>query len=170
MFGVELWHFDLNAEKRYFNVKMIHAYLDTGEYNDEKTISVPLEPCKKQHWKQYPAVQQAYDRLAVSTWLCVPLDQEYDIQGKYSSEVSKSIEVSISKCTNSSDYATPCATETQIEELFSRETRFYYTIYFINPLINADSQDHLSYYLEDSNYIIFSKHAGEECQLMMQDF
>jgi hypothetical protein len=64
----------------------------------------------------------------------------------------------------------PCAPQGEIDQLFANETNFYYTIYFINPLINADQQDFLSYYLEDSNYVMFSATAGEECQLMMEDY
>lgn len=83
---------------------------------------------------------------------------------------SKTLEISVSRCTNSSDFANPCASDSEIDQFFKVEQNFYYTAYFINPLINADNQEYLSYYLEDSNYAIFSATDGEECQLWMEDF
>ena len=80
------------------------------------------------------------------------------------------MEVSVSKCTNSSDFEYPCASEADIAQFFQDQQTFFYTIYFINPLLNPDSQQYLSYYLEDSNYVIFSARGGEECQLWMEDF
>ena len=56
MFGVEIWHFDLNANPRYFDVNLIHGYLNTGEYNDNLTEEIHLEPCTKQHWSEYPSI------------------------------------------------------------------------------------------------------------------
>ena len=76
----------------------------------------------------------------------------------------------MSRCTNSSNSTYPCASDAVIDQFFQDQQNFYYTVYFINPLINADDQDYLSYYLEDSNYAIFSATDGEECQLLMEDF
>lgn len=47
MFGVEVWHHDLNSNPRYFDVNLLHAYLDTGEHNNNYTVDIPLEPCTK---------------------------------------------------------------------------------------------------------------------------
>lgn len=46
----------------------------------------------------------------------------------------------------------------------------YYTLYFVNPLINPDSDQYLSYYLEDKNYITFSDTVGEESRLFIEDY
>jgi hypothetical protein len=40
----------------------------------------------------------------------------------------------------------------------------------LNPLINPDNDEYLTYYLEDSNYITFSQHGGEEGRLLVEDF
>jgi hypothetical protein len=122
------------------------------------------------HWKEYPSIQASYYRLGIDKWLCMPMDLELDIQGKYASVISKTIEVRVEGCTNSTEFSVPCAPQSEIDQLFANETNFFYTIYFINPLINPDSEDFLSYYLEDSNYIMFSATGGEECQLMMEDY
>jgi hypothetical protein len=98
------------------------------------------------------------------------MDLELDIQGKYASVISKTIEVRVEGCTNSTEFSVPCAPQSEIDQLFANETNFFYTIYFINPLINPDSEDFLSYYLEDLNYVMFSATAGEECQLFMEDY
>ena len=42
MFGVELWHFDLNTGPRYFDIYAAHAFYDTGEWNDEKSKDIKL--------------------------------------------------------------------------------------------------------------------------------
>ncbi len=103
-------------------------------------------------------------------WLCLPLNNTFEIYGKYASVTSKTLDISVRKCTNSSNFTYPCASEAEIDLFFQQEKNFFYTVYFINPLINADNQEFLSYYLEDSNYAIFSAIAGEECQLWMEDF
>ena len=70
---------------------------------------IPLEPCTKEHWSEYPHVQESYERLSINYWLCLPKNREYEIFGKYASVTSKTLEVSVSKCTNSSDFEYPCA-------------------------------------------------------------
>ena len=132
--------------------------------------SIPLEPCTLEHWAAYPNIQKSFSRLSIDTWMCMPLNLEVEIKGKYASEVSQLLEVSISQCTNSSQWTVPCAPQTTIDQLFANDTNFFFTLYFINPIINADSQEFLEYYIEDSNYIIFSATRGEECQLLMEDF
>ena len=94
MFGVEIWHQNLNRNDfRFFNVRMKHAYLETGTHNLNRTVHVPLEPCTVQHWANYPTIQSSFDRLSIKDWLCMPLNSEFDIQGKYASPVSKTIEI-----------------------------------------------------------------------------
>ncbi len=170
MFGVEIWHHNLNVYPRYFDVVATNVFYDTGEPNDNFSIPVTLEPCTKEHWSQYPKIQESYDRLHIDYWLCLPQNAEYQIFGKYASEKSMTLEVSVSRCTNSSDFRYNCASDAEIDQFFKDEQTFFYTIYFINPLLNSDSQEYLSYYLEDSNYVIFSATGGEECQLWMEDF
>lgn len=170
MLGVQIWHHNLNSNPRYFDVVLKNTFYDYGETNDTNSVVIPLEPCKKQHWVQYPRLQSRYDELNVDYWLCLPLNNTFEIYGKYASVTSKTLDISVRKCTNSSNFTYPCASEAEIDLFFQQEKNFFYTVYFINPLINADNQEFLSYYLEDSNYAIFSAIAGEECQLWMEDF
>lgn len=37
---------------------------------------------------------------------------------------------------------------------------FEFYVYFINPLVNPTNKDYLSYYLEDRNFITFTRNFG----------
>jgi hypothetical protein len=54
--------------------------------------------------------------------------------------------------------------------MFASNGTLFFTLYFLNPLINPDSQSYLKYYLEDSNYIAFSQNGGEESRLFVEDY
>jgi hypothetical protein len=83
---------------------------------------------------------------------------------------SKTLEVSVRPCSNRSGEERECAEQGVIDDFLSENGNFFFTAYFLNPLINADQQNYLTYYLEDSNYIIFSTTGGEEAQIHIQDF
>ena len=57
------------------------------------------------------------------------------------------LDVAVMECTNSSDNPRPCAPPEEIDALFEENGNFYYTIYFLNALINPASKEYLSYYL-----------------------
>ncbi len=56
--------------------------------------------------------------MSIKFWLCLPKNTEFEIYGKYASETSKTLEVSVSRCTNSTDYTYPCASDADIDQLF----------------------------------------------------
>ena len=95
---------------------------------------------------------------------------KYNIKGKYASVFSQTLEVAVKKCTNESDPSRPCADPSQIEAFFEDQKSFFFTIYFINPLINPTNEEYLTYYLEDNNYIIFTKSLGAEGVLFMEGY
>lgn len=64
------------------------------------------------------------------------------------------------KCTNSSLDSRPCAPQTEIDLFFSTNSNLYFSIFFMNPLLNPSVKKYISYYLEDSNYIIFNNKTG----------
>ena len=72
MFGVEIWHHDLSANPRYFDINFLHAQLDSGEYNNQNSVAIPLEACTLEHWSEYPSIQSSFDRLFINYWLCLP--------------------------------------------------------------------------------------------------
>ena len=49
---------------------------------------------------KYPKM---FDRLSIGTWMCLPLNHELLIKGKYAFVVSQTLEVSVSTYTNSSE-------------------------------------------------------------------
>ena len=61
MFGVEIWHHDLNTGPRYFDMVLQNTYYGYGEPDPILSIVVPLEMCTKDHWAGYPAFQARYD-------------------------------------------------------------------------------------------------------------
>ena len=72
-----------------------------------------LEPCTKEHWRDYPQAQKNFDRLHMGRWKCLPLDTTFLIYGKYGSKKSSTLDVAIKKCTNSSlSDSRTCATQT----------------------------------------------------------
>lgn len=64
--------------------------------------------------------------------------------------ISQTLEVSVNKCTNSSNPLRPCADSQQIDDFFTNSSqKVFFTAYFINPRINPDEAEFLTYYLED---------------------
>ena len=62
------------------------------------------------------------------------MNKSFIIQGKYSSSVQKTLEISVNKCNNSTDPGRLCAPQNDIDDFVSAQV--FYTIYYINPLIN----------------------------------
>lgn len=92
--------------------------------------------------------------------MCLPRNMTYEIKGKYSSKEEKTFDIALATCTDEWD-PRPCANQSDIDELFaSNNGNLYFSLYFLNPLINPQSEDYLTYYLEDSNYITFSQDGG----------
>lgn len=60
MFGVEIWHLDLNQDIRYFDVILTNKEFDTGEENVNKSVVTVLEPCTIDHWEGFPDIQASY--------------------------------------------------------------------------------------------------------------
>ncbi len=108
MFGVEIWHHDLNTGKRYFDVVLTSKEFHTGEALNSSQ-NHPLEQCTLDHWEGFPEVQKDYERLKMNYWLCLPRNMKYNIQGKYASAFSQTLETSVKKCTNESNPERPCA-------------------------------------------------------------
>lgn len=90
MFGVEIWHHNLNEGDRYFDISLVNQNYRYGEYTD-KSKPYTLEPCTREHWRGYPAIQNKFEELSMHFWLCLPLNIDYEIGGKYSSPVQNTI-------------------------------------------------------------------------------
>lgn len=78
-----------------------------------------------------------FGRLYMYYWKCPPKDHNFLINGKYASVYSRTLDIAVKKCTNTSTSdIRPCASDVEIDEFFALNGNFYYTIYFLNPLIN----------------------------------
>jgi hypothetical protein len=128
----------------------VNTELDYGDPNNQTSIQYALEPCTPDHWKGYPLILEKFDSLHMDYWLCPPRDIDYEIKGKYSSAVSKTMDISVNKCTNNSYSTLPCANDSQINQFFADyDNKVFFTIYFINPRINPEEAEYLTYYMSD---------------------
>jgi hypothetical protein len=107
MFGVEVWHHNLNEGSRYFDVELVNMLYTFGEpQNNPKS---PLESCTREHWSGFPDIQASFDDLSMANWKCLPKNTDYELKGKYSSKDSQTLNVAVKKCTNHSLDPRPCA-------------------------------------------------------------
>ncbi len=84
MFGVEVWHHDLNTGKRYFDVTLTNTIYDYGQPSN-RSVQYPLEPCRMDHWDGHPEIQSNFNTLFIKNWMCLPKNVSYEIKGKYAS-------------------------------------------------------------------------------------
>ena len=93
--------------------------------------------------------------------LCPPLNYTYEISGKFASGIMRGLSVGILPCNSSSNTSRQCANDTFIDDLITLAGgQLYAHLIYINPLINPGSDNYLSYYVSDLNYIAFSKQNG----------
>jgi len=74
------------------------------------------------------------------------------------------MEIKIKKCD-------PLLNSTQIcVNSFNYSDYFYLNIYFLNSILNPNSQHYLSYYLEDRNYLQFTDTFGGLINIYMDKY
>ena len=75
-------------------------------YGDASNNSIQylLQPCTLDHWKGYPLIQEKFEELYMDYWLCPAKDIDFIINEKYSSEISRTIEISVKTYTKDSLY------------------------------------------------------------------
>ncbi len=103
-------------------------------------------------------------------WLCPPLDSKYLLQGSYFSEIFSTLSISLKECTNSSNPSRPCYPQNEIDDLFTKYGNFYFTINYLNTVINPGEVSYLSYYLESNDFAIISTGAGSELYYQFSDY
>ena len=74
------------------------------------------------------------------------------------------------KCTNGSDPSRPCYPQNEIDDLFTDYGNFYFTVNYINTVINPGEVSYMSHYLESIDYAIFSSGTGSELYYMFSDY
>ena len=75
----------------------------------------------------------------MSNWLCMPLNVRAVLNGTYFSDLQSTLDIVIEKCNNATDASRPCATQAEIDTYMQANSPLYFTPYFYNPLINAQS-------------------------------
>jgi hypothetical protein len=168
MFGIEIWHQNLSSPVRYFDVLL---HLDVEHAGISTPVPVDLVACTREHWASMPDLVGNFEKLQVGGWLCPAIGSQYDIRGKYTSDLYQDLIFTVAPCNNATDPSRPCASPDEITQLFADNNDwFYFTFYYINTIINPDQPTYKSYYLEDTAYVIFSPEMGVESYLYFSDF
>jgi hypothetical protein len=106
-----------------------------------------------------PEFNKHFDSFGISGWLCLPLNMPIPMQGTYTSPVSYEYQINVYPCQNDTQNGT-CASQEEIDSLFSTYGNFYLTVNYVNPVINPNLQEYISYYIEGNDYVIFSETIG----------
>lgn len=175
MFGIQIASLDLNYiadlvnEPKVFDVAMtVFTTIDGVVTSDLKT---PLQQCTKEHWKMMPSLiqEESFEAFGVGRWLCPQIGAVLPIKGHYTSKENIQIKIEIYQCSNATSNTT-CATNEEIDQIFETYSNFYLTYFYINPVINPNKPDHLSYFLEGDDYTIFSRDVGCEATVFISDY
>ena len=175
MFGLQIasldmeYIADLTATSRVFDVSMSVLTIVDGVYTSD--IKVKLQQCTKEHWKMIPSLGQneSFEGYGVSNWLCPQVNSLLPIKGQYTSKEQVLMKIELYECKNSTSNDT-CASKEEIDSIFDTYENFYFTFYYVNPVINANVPNHLSYYLEGDDYTIFSRKTGCEQIFLVSDY
>lgn len=88
MFAVKLLGINLNDNIRFFDVYMVeHTYLSGTHEGTPKYVE--MVPCTSQHFSVTDEIQQNTAGLDMYTWLCPPLGYNFNVKGKFTSDVMK---------------------------------------------------------------------------------
>jgi hypothetical protein len=106
-----------------------------------------------------PDFAEHFDSFGISNWLCLPLNVPISLRGSYTSPIYDVVQINVFPCQNDTQNGT-CASQEEISNLFDTYGNFYLTINYVNPVINPNEQDYISYYIEGNDYVIFSETIG----------
>ena len=83
----------------------------------------------------------------------------------------KGLSISVSPCNNSFDPTKPCVNESVIDaSILANGGQLYAHLAFVNPLINPGNTNYLDYYINDLNFILFSKQNGAFSNLYVEEY
>jgi len=139
MFAVGLSNIDLSSSQRYFDISLTNrTYTKNGTNTIKTTTTIPLTPCTIDKWSGVSdSIKSSYSKLSFSQWLCPPNGTVFPLQGKFTSNIFKFAQITVSKCTNNTLYPnTTCKNSTDISSFLTANGQFTFNFYFINPVIN----------------------------------
>jgi hypothetical protein len=170
MFAIGITGLDLSSQ-RYFDITLQNYSVAKNESGTFKSISnVFLSPCNFSQWEGVNGqISESFTTLNFKQWLCPPTDYVFPLQGKFTSSIFKYAKLVVQECGIISNSST-CASSTQVSSFVSSNQGMTMNFYFINPNINAGSEEYLNYYLEDSNYFSFNTATGVNANLYFSEF
>lgn len=168
MFGISVTGINLSAPVRYFDVQ---ANLISYSGPSVSQTNFPMVQCTKEHLQALPELYNNFDSFYMNTWLCPPLGSSYELFGKISDPRNQVIGFTVLPCNNATDPSRTCQSQAAVDALFAANANsLYFTYYFINSVINADSVDYIDYYLEDKNYAVFGANIAVDASIEISDY
>ena len=95
---------------------------------------------------------------------------EVVLEGKFTSESFRYYKIAVKECDPDLDLSRPCVNESVIDDYLHEEETFSFSFYFINKIINGDSHEYLTNYIEDMNYLSFSPEAGVSGNIFISSY
>ena len=130
---------------RYFDIQMVEVMQVGSIFSDVRSID--MVPCTEQHFAMTDTLQGNFNTTESWRRLCPPLDSNFDIFGKLTSNVSKYVEIRVNKCNSSLNSTRTCVNQSQIDNLYSIFGDISVGLFYVNPLINPGNTEYLDYYL-----------------------
>jgi hypothetical protein len=144
MFAIGINNFNLtDPTTKYFNIEFSQRIS-----NPKKTIPITLVPCSRSIWTQsYPNIGEAFDRLQLQYWLCLPPKTTLTFQGKYISDIFQYVKIGVRACSPTVDDNRTCVNQSFIDNIIATNGPISFNYYFMNNIINANDQNYLGNYL-----------------------
>ena len=150
MFAIGITGIDLSSSSRYFDITFTNrTSVKNGTATVKTVTTIPLSPCNIGQFSGISdSINNSFITQNFSQWLCPPTGTILPVQGKFTSQVFKYAQLTISQCTANSLYpGTTCKTSSDISSFITNNGQFTANIYFINPVINPADNNYISYYL-----------------------
>jgi hypothetical protein len=153
-FAVALVGFDLNDPNlKYFNISLTQ-YNYGPLFTLINSTAVPLEQCTLAHFAINDDITAFFKRFPITMALCPPLNSQFTLGGRVTSDLYSMFTIKIEKCQQAVD--SRCAPDALISAIESQIGYFTLGFPMVNTLINPGEQTYVQTYVEDRNYFYFS--------------
>lgn len=82
----------------------------------------------------------------------------------------RNFEIRIYECNASLLSTRPCINQTVIDNMINTVGSVSAILFYVNPLINPGDINYLDYYLDDTNFISFTKFQGAYTMVYVEDY
>ena len=142
-------------------IQAINVRGSNGTIKKQKNL-LQIEPFQLNSFN--PDVQKTLLGLTtnISLLLCPKDNEEFQIEGKYSSTRFSFLNLKISKCVNKTNET--CASQEKIDNFFAKNgNKIYFNILLMNNIINIyDFQNTLYSFLDDRSYVLLNQNTYKE--------